>query len=195
LTNGQYPEDTSYLTRPSGHGRRVNASRGLDHHLHTQEETLPTSSTNPPRRRSRARRLRLAPPPPSPPGQHAEVAQALLGPAQPPIDNIITDCLGLEDVGQLAGDPRYLMGRLAQALTMLLNGDVPPMNAAEELLTQAIADAQAYRRQRCPRCSNEGICATCRPNWDQAARYEWLWNELGLVSQRPRRPDLRDVSR
>jgi hypothetical protein len=126
---------------------------------------VPTSSTNRPRRR----RLRLAPPP-SVPGDRAAVARALLGPVQSPVDNIVFTQLGDD-------------------------ATVPPMNSAEELLTEAISDAIAYRRRSCPRCPDGDVCSACRPGWDQAARYEWLWNELGLISERPHRPDLRDVSR
>lgn len=141
------------------------------------------------------RRLRLASPPPSTPGDHAAVARALLGPVQPPIENAAQSFLGLEGIRELLDDPRFLMGRLAQALTTLLNGDVAPPNAAEELLIDAIRDAIDYRQQTCPRCGPEGVCSACAPGWEQAARYEWLWNELGLISEKPRRPDLRDVSR
>lgn len=54
--------------------------RGLDHHLHAQEETMPTNPRQTPR-------LRLAPPAAELPDTRAAVARALLGPVHPVLSN------------------------------------------------------------------------------------------------------------
>jgi hypothetical protein len=129
----------------------------------------------------------------------AEVARALLDrlmPVEPPVDDAAKAALGYElaDAGRLReihADPRYLIGRLAQALTMLLQPDLPPMDATAELLADAITDAAAYRRRCCPQCPAEGVCSRCAPDWERAARYEALHLELGLIDEWPQpRPRL-----
>jgi hypothetical protein len=60
-------------------------------------------------------------------------------------------CPALEDSIDTRGpvglerDPRYLIGRFQQALTVLLEQDLPPMDAQTALLSQALADALAWR--------------------------------------------------
>jgi hypothetical protein len=141
------------------------------------------------------RRLRLADPAEPVPDTRASVARALLDrwcPVDPPrSDQALTtldpDGEGNANWSALENDPRYLIGRLQQALTALLQAEVPPMDATAQLLGQAIADAISYRRHTCPRCPDDGagICASCWQDWRQANAYEALWSELGIVDERP----------
>jgi hypothetical protein len=89
----------------------------------------------------------------------------------------------------LDSDPRYVIGRLQQALTILLASDLPPMDTQTALLSQAIADAIAWRRHKtrpCPNCA-ESLCGPCNADWDQADRYHALARALGAVGE-PRLP-------
>ena len=105
-------------------------------------------------------------------------------------------CPALEDsidtrapVG-LERDPRYLIGRLQQALTVLLEHDLPPMDAQTALLSQALGDALAWRTHAgrpCAACgqSGEEFCGTCTADWAQADRYHELARALGAVDDLP----------
>jgi hypothetical protein len=105
-------------------------------------------------------------------------------------------CPALEDsidtrapVG-LERDPRYLIGRLQQALTVLLEQDLPPMDAQTALLSQALADALAWRTHKgrpCAACeqSGEDFCDSCAADWAQADRYHELARALGAVDDWP----------
>src|ERR1700683_2148880 len=74
-------------------------------------------------------------------------------------------CPALEDsidtrapVG-LERDPRYLIGRLQQALTVLLEQELPPMDTQTALLSQALGDALAWRTHKdrpCGTCEHSG---------------------------------------
>jgi hypothetical protein len=89
-------------------------------------------------------------------------------------------------VAALERDPRYLIGRLQQALTALLATDLPPMDPLTALLAQALADAIAWRQHHdrpCPRCA-ESLCDPCNADWDQADRYHILARALGAVGDR-----------
>lgn len=157
-----------------------------------------------------ARRLRSVPPDgtvPAVPDHRAEVARALLDrwfPVEPVIDDQVGGLLGRDGgrLQELHDDPRYLIGRLTQALSGLLAGDVPPMDATALLLAEAIDDAVTYRKKAgdCPQCG-ESVCPRCQPQWDKAAAYETLYPRLGLVGERPgtspvpRRPHLAAVPR
>jgi len=141
-------------------------------------------------------RLRLADPAPPAPDTRASVARALLDrwfPVDAPradqaLQLLDPDGRTTDNYRELDNDPRYLIGRLQQALTALLQADVPPMDATGQLLGQAIKDAVDYRRRTCPACPAEGVCAKCWPDWQQAAAYEALWSELGIVGEpRPER--------
>lgn len=147
-----------------------------------------------------APRLRLADPAESVPDTRASVARALLdrqSPVATPVaDNMLTALnpsggMG-EAYGELQDDPRYLIGRLAQALTALLAADIPAPDATAELLAEAIADAISWRRQTCRECTDEdsGICANCWPSWRQASAYEGLALQLGVIGEK-RPPRLR----
>lgn len=138
--------------------------------------------------------LRLAPPA-AVPDTRASVARALLDrwfPVDAPRrDQALTmldpDGESSEHLEELESDPRYLIGRLQQALTALLAADVPPMDATAQLLGQAIEDAIRYRQRRCAQCPPDGMCAGCWPSWRQAAAYQALWGELGIIGDDPRR--------
>jgi hypothetical protein len=183
------------LNGPQNEGgpeRGGNREPGLDHHLHAQEETL---TTNPKRGR-----LRLADPAASPPDDRAEVARSLLyryAPTQPVTSNEMLAFLGFDvpELHAIERDPRYLIGRLTQALSALLQRKVPPPDATGQLLMDAIADAMAYRQRCCAACG-EGVCAACEPGWQRAAQYETLYGLLGLLGERPAgRPELAAVTR
>ena len=144
--------------------------------------------------------LRLADPAAPVPDSRASIARALLDrwfPVDTPrSDQALTmldpDGDTAENWHKLQNDPRYLIGRLQQALTALLAAEVPPMDATAQLLGQAIEDAIKYRCRRCRACPPDGICAKCWPDWRQASAYEALWSELGIIDDRPvRRPPLR----
>ena len=142
--------------------------------------------------------LRLAPPAATVPDTRASVARALLDrwfPVDSPrSDQALTvlcpDGISSENLRKLETDPRYLIGRLQQALTALLQAEVPPMDATAQLLGEAIEDAISYRRRRCNACPPDGMCAKCWPSWRQASAYEALWSELGIISEK-RPPRLR----
>src|SRR5580704_17410748 len=105
-------------------------------------------------------------------------------------------CPALEDsidtrapVG-LERDPRYLIGRLQQALTVLLEQDLPPMDAQTALLSQALGDALAWRSHEgrpCAACDQAGedFCDPCAADSAQADRYHELARALGAVDDWP----------
>ena len=83
----------------------------------------------------------------------------------------------------LDGDPRYLAGRLTQALAVLLAGDLTAMDPPTALLSRALADAIAWRQHRdrpCARCG-PSLCQPCGADWDLADRYHLLAVMLGAV--------------
>lgn len=102
--------------------------------------------------------LRLVDPAATIPDARASMARALLD-RWFPIDSqrrdqaaflLDPDGVTAENTRKLESDPRYLIGRLQQALTALLAAEVPPMDATAQLLGQAIEDAIAYRTRTCP---------------------------------------------
>jgi hypothetical protein len=101
-----------------------------------------------------------------------------------------------EAVRGLEGDPRFVIGRLFQALTALLEQEVPPMDATAQLLDDAIRDAIACRQTTCPKCPPEDTCADCAANWRKAERYAGLWDALGVIGELPKpRPELKAAGR
>ena len=145
--------------------------------------------------------LRLAPPGAELPDTRAAVARALLD-RYAPIDNVIDDNAAHVLRGdwaaknELENDPRYLIGRLQQALTALLQREMPPLDATMTLLAQAIQDAIHYRERSCPKCPADEPCAECMEHWHQAGLYEGLWRELGTIANfPPPRPELKAVDR
>jgi hypothetical protein len=105
-------------------------------------------------------------------------------------------CPALEDsvdarapVG-LERDPRFLIGRLQQALTVLLQQDLPAMDAQTALLSQALRDALAWRTHEgrpCAACdqNSEDFCDSCAADWAQADRYHELARALGAIDGWP----------
>jgi len=92
-----------------------------------------------------------------------------------------------EALAKLEADPRYLVGRLQQALTILLTTDLPPMDPQTALLSQALGDALAWRTRTdrpCDQCGDE-LCDQCSADWNQADRYHELARALGAVGNRP----------
>jgi hypothetical protein len=86
----------------------------------------------------------------------------------------------------LERDPRYLIGRLQQALTVLLEQDLPPMDARTALLSQALSDALAWRTHEgrpCAACDqdSEDFCDSRAADWAQADRYHELARALGAI--------------
>ncbi|HTZ23000.1 MAG TPA: hypothetical protein VMC83_03305 [Streptosporangiaceae bacterium] len=87
-------------------------------------------------------------------------------------------------------DSRYLIGRLQQALTVLLEQDLPPMDAQTALLSQALSDALAWRIHEgrpCAACdlNSADFCDSCAADWAQADRYHELARALGAVDGWP----------
>lgn len=68
-----------------------------------------------------------------------------------------------------------------------MTDDLPPMDAQTSLLSQALAEAIAWRRHEqrpCPRCT-ESLCQPCNADWDQADRYHALARALGAIGDIP----------
>jgi hypothetical protein len=102
----------------------------------------------------------------------------------------LADAFGVEAVTALERDRRYVIGRLQQALTALLATDLPPMDPQTSLLSQAIADAIAWRLhddRPCPSCA-DSLCGPCNADWDQADRYHALARSIGAVGDLPPDP-------
>jgi hypothetical protein len=114
-----------------------------------------------------------------------------------PISPALADHADVSAVIKLENDPRYLIGRLQQALSALLSsGGLVPMDSETSLLSQAIADAIAWRLHRsrpCPRCT-DSLCAACSADWDQASRYHTLARALGAFGTPPRRQPAEQIS-
>jgi len=120
------------------------------------------------------------------PGDPIPVALVLLDRRQP-LTPALADTAGGRAMAALEADPRYVIGRLHQALTDLLTGDLPPADAPTSLLSQALADAIAWRYHRCRPCRHcaQSLCRACTTDWDQADRYHALALTLGAVGDHP----------
>jgi hypothetical protein len=105
-----------------------------------------------------------------------------------PVSPALSDQADASSIRELEEDPRYLIGRLQQALTTLLSSVLPPMDSTTSLLAQAIADAIAWRRHDgrhpCPLCA-DSLCPACSADWDQSDRYHALARTLGAVGTPP----------
>ena len=114
------------------------------------------------------------------------VALALLDRRQP-LTPALADTAGQRAMAALEADPRYVIGRLHQALTDLLTGDLPSSDAPTTLLSQALADAIAWRYHRCTPCRDcaQSLCRPCTTDWNQADRYHALALTLGAVGDPP----------
>ena len=148
------------------------------------------------------RPLRLADPAAPVPDTRASVARALLDrwfPVDPPrSDQALTmlnpDWRTSENLEKLETDPRYLIGRLQQALTALLAARCRRWTRRRSCSSRPSPTPSATRRRTCHKCppDGSGICAKCWPDWRQASACEALWSELGIVADGPRRkPRLR----
>jgi hypothetical protein len=117
------------------------------------------------------------------------VALALLDQQWPPVSAMQDGTTG-EGLARLKTDPRYLLGRLQQAMTVLLATDLPAMDPQTALLSQALQDALDWRTHRdrpcdqCNQCGDE-LCGQCSADWDQADRYHELARALGAVGDLP----------
>jgi hypothetical protein len=119
-------------------------------------------------------------------------------PLTPPLADCANLVLGDARRAELETDPRYLIGRLQQALTALLDAHpyLPPMDAQTELLSEALDDAIEYRRFRisdgCAECiALDATCATHNEDWIRSERYEALLVALGGTADDPTpRPQL-----
>jgi hypothetical protein len=104
--------------------------------------------------------------------------------ARPPlIDTVGASTSGASAVTAMESDPRYLIGRFQQALAELLAKDLPQMDDMTSLLSDALADAIAWRHhddRPCRHCEGS-LCDPCNTDWDQADRYHALARALGAV--------------
>jgi hypothetical protein len=78
----------------------------------------------------------------------------------------LTDQPRPDDLSDLENNPRFLIGRLQQAITTLMSASLPPMDAQTELLSHAITDAIAWRLHQerpCPKLRRRTVRAMrCR---------------------------------
>ena len=121
-----------------------------------------------------------------PPAEPVPLALALLDRRWPP-SPVLADAARSGVLTALGRDARYLTGRLTQALAVLLADDLPGMDPPTALLSQAMADAIAWRQHRdrpCARCG-QSLCEPCGADWDQADRYHVLALTLGVVGDVP----------
>jgi hypothetical protein len=104
----------------------------------------------------------------SAPDNAIPVALALLDRRQP-LTPALADTAGHDDMTALEADPRYVIGRVHQALTDLLAEDLPPTDTPTSLLSQALADAIAWRHHRCRPCRHcaQSLCRSCTDDRDQ----------------------------
>jgi hypothetical protein len=119
-------------------------------------------------------------------GNRVPVALALLDRWWPEIP-ALDDQPRADELSDLERNPRFLIGRLQQAMTTLMSGDLPPMDQQTDLLSQAIGDAISWRLhdgRPCPCCANE-LCGPCEADWDRADRYHALARALGAIPDHP----------
>jgi hypothetical protein len=113
------------------------------------------------------------------------LALALLDQRWPTVP-AVDDAAGQAAMATLGADPRYLVGRLQQAITVLLADDLSAMDPHTLLLSQALADAIAWRHDQCRPCHcAETQGEACAANCDQADRYHGLALMLGAVGDLP----------
>ena len=124
------------------------------------------------------------------PGGPVSLVLALLEERWPSIAALDDSPTG-DVLAELASDPRYLVGRLQQAMTVLLADDLPPVDPQSALLSQALDDALAWRTHQdrdCAKCDElrDELCDRCNADYDQASRYHELARALGVVGDIPR---------
>ena len=123
------------------------------------------------------------------PGHPVSLVLALLDKRWPPIAALDDSPPG-DVLAKLASDPRYLVGRLQQAMTVLLADDLPPVDPQSAVLSQALDDALAWRTHQdrhCAQCDEryDELCEQCTVDYDQASRYHELARALGVVGDAP----------
>jgi hypothetical protein len=123
------------------------------------------------------------------PSDPISLVLALLDERWPPIAALDDSPVG-DVLAQLASDPRYIVGRLQQAMTVLLADDLPPVDPQSAVLSQALDDALAWRihqDRHCARCAQlrDELCDECNADYDQADRYHELARALGIVGDIP----------
>jgi hypothetical protein len=123
------------------------------------------------------------------PGHPISLVLALLDERWPSIAALDDSPAG-DILAELASDPRYLVGRLQQAMTVLLAGELPPVDPQSAVLSQALDDALAWRTHQgrhCARCDElrDELCDECNADYDQAGRYHELARALGVVGDIP----------
>jgi len=121
--------------------------------------------------------------------QPVAVALALIDQRWPSVPALST-IAGNGALTRLDNDPRYLVGRLQQAINVLMAPDLAPADQMTLLVSQAISDALSWRlrddRDPCRHCGDE-MCPACSADWEQADRYHELARTLGAVANRSRR--------
>ena len=122
-------------------------------------------------------------------GHPISLVLALLDERWPPIAALDDGPAG-DVLAQLASDPRYIVGRLQQAMTVLLADDLPPVDPQSAVLSQALDDALAWRTHQdrhCAKCAElrDELCDQCNADYDQAGRYHELARALGVVGDIP----------
>lgn len=123
------------------------------------------------------------------PGYPVSLVLALLDQRWPPIAALDDSPPG-DVLAKMASDPRYLVGRLQQAMTVLLADNLPPVDPQSALLSQALDDALAWRTHQgrhCAQCDElyDELCDQCTADYDQASRYHDLARALGVVGDIP----------
>jgi hypothetical protein len=113
----------------------------------------------------------------------ASVALALLDQHWPPVPDLEDGPAG-QALARLQADPRYLIGRLQQAMTALLASALPPMDPHTALLSQALKDAIDSRTNDCDHCGDD-MCPRCSADRIQADRYHELARALGAMGDPP----------
>jgi len=122
-------------------------------------------------------------------GYPVSLVLALLDQRWPSIGSLDDSPAG-DVLADLASDPRYLVGRLQQAMTVLLADDLPPVDPQSALLSQALEDALAWRTHQDRHCSQcdelrDEFCDQCNADYEQASRYHELARALGVVGDIP----------
>ena len=123
------------------------------------------------------------------PDSPVPLALALLERTWPSIPALDDSSAG-DVLAKLETDPLYLVGRLQQAMTILLADDLPPMDPQTTLLSQALDDALDWRLHTgrpCDQCEQcrDTLCDQCTADWEQADRYHELARALGVMGDEP----------
>jgi hypothetical protein len=102
-----------------------------------------------------------------------------------PADPLPDSATAADALAGLESNPRYLIGRFQQALSVLLAAELPPMDPLTSLLSGALCDAVAWREHQgrpCADCAGDDLCPRCQADCDLAGRYHALARALGAVA-------------